>query len=198
MEKSVMNTNRMTGLTAILIILLNMAVGSGQTSRNNVIEFILSTYSARMFSDKPVTDNEIEQILKCGIKAPSARNSQPWKFTVVRDMTKVNSLFRSINDGNVVIIVSGLETEPQRMNVDFDCALATENMCIAAQGLGLGARIYTGPVRRIDAETIKILEIPDGYRVVALLRIGHLDTGADAVTSASPRKTMDELVNYTE
>ncbi|MBN1782380.1 nitroreductase family protein [bacterium] len=177
------------------IFLFFNAFLSGQTAGNKIIDFILSAYSTRTFSEKPVQDSEIEQILKCGIKAPSARNSQPWKFTVVKDTSKVQGLFRSINQGNVIIIVSGPE---EGRNIDFDCALAVENMYLAAQGMGLGARIYTGPVRRIDEEMKKTLAVPDGYRVVALLRIGNLDNRSDAISAASARKEMNEVVNYTE
>ncbi|MEJ2628970.1 MAG: nitroreductase family protein [bacterium] len=180
------------------VLLLMAAVIEGQTPGNEVINVILSSYSARAFSEEPVTDSQIEQILQCGIKAPSGRNNQPWKFTVVKDLTKVKDLFRSLNSGNVVIIISGMESEQGRMNSAFDCALATENMFIVAVSMGLGARIYTGPVRRINAEISKNLEIPDGYQVVALLRVGNLDPEVDAVSSASPRKGMEEIVNYVE
>lgn len=184
------------GVVSIVILFLIVVIVHGQTLKNKVIDLILSSYSTRTFSEKPVTDIEIEQILKCGIKAPSARNRQPWKFTVVKDIAKVKDAFRSINSGNVVILVSGLESKQEGINVDFDCALATENMYIAAQSMGLGARIYTGPVHKINTEMREILEIPEGYQVVAALRIGTLDTGVDATSSASPRKEMNELVNY--
>ena len=84
------------------------------------------------------------------------------------------------------------------MNVDFDCALATENMFIATLSLGLGARIYTGPVGRINADMRETLQVPEGYRVVSALRIGNLTDDADAVTQATSRKEMKEVVNYTE
>lgn len=183
-------------VVSIVVLFLIVVIARGEAIKNKVIDVILSSYSTRAFSEVPVTDNQIEQILKCGIKAPSAMNSQPWRFTVVKDITKVKPLFRNINSGNVVIIVSALEPSPRGINADFDCALATENMFIAAQSLGLGARIYTGPLRNIDTEMRKLLEIPVEYRVVALLRIGNLDTEVDAASSASPRKEMKEVVNY--
>ncbi len=184
------------GVVSFVVLFLIAVMLIGQTNSNNVIDLILSSYSARMFSEVPVTDNQIEQILKCGIKAPSARNRQPWKFTVVEDIAKVKDAFRSINSGNVVILISGLESTMEGIDVDFDCALATENMYIAAQSMGLGARIYTGPVRKINSEMREILEIPEGYQVVAVLRIGNLDPGVDATSSASSRKEMSEVVNY--
>ena len=182
----------------IVFLLPGSVILKAQTPDNEVIDVMLSSYSARSFSEKPVTDMQIEQILKCGIKAPSGRNKQPWKFTVIKDITKVKELFRSLNKGNVVIIISGVESEQGRMNSAFDCALATENMFIAAVSMGLGARIYTGPIRRIDEEIRENLEVTDGYEVVALLRVGNLDPEVDAVSSASPRKGMEEVVNYLE
>ena len=182
-----------TTLLLISILLISTLSIHAQTPANKTIETILAAYSTRTFTTEPVTDGEIEQILKCGIKAPSGRNNQPWKFTVVKDLSKVKDLFRSIDEGNVVIVISGAESNP---GVDFDCALATENMFIAAYSLGLGARIYTGPVHNISDEQVKLLEIPKGYKVVALLRIGKMDPKTDAVSSASPRNDMKDMVNY--
>jgi nitroreductase len=79
--------------------------------------------------------------------------------------------------------------------VDFDCALATENMFIAAQSLGLGAHIYTAPIRNINSKRQEF-EIPPDYRAIAVLRIGHIDDSVDAISSATSRKKDEEVVNY--
>jgi hypothetical protein len=42
----------------------------------------------------------------------------------------------------------------------------------------------------------QILEIPYGYRVVSVLRVGNIDKSVDAVSSASTRKKLEEVVNY--
>jgi len=183
-------------LTVLLAACFVAATAGGQTTGNPVTETILSGYSARMFASEPVSDSDIDLILRCGIKAPSARNSQSWKFTVVRDDAINGSIIRDFAPGNVLIFISGPESGQQGSFVDFDCALATENMFIAAQSLGLGARIYGGPVGQVNQERRQELEIPEGYRVVAILRIGHLEEGVDAVSSASTRKSMEEVVNY--
>ena len=184
-------------LIILIAVLLITAVSvNGQKSNNNVIALILSSYSAKVFSIKPVTDIELEQIVKCGIIAPSAKNRQPWKFTIIRDTALMQRVIPDINDGNILIIVSGLDVKQEGINVDFDCALATQNMYIAAQSLGLGARIYTGPVNNINATMKETLEIPEGYMVISVLRIGNIDRSIDAVSSASPRKQIHDIVNY--
>ena len=69
-------------------------------------------------------------------------------------------------------------------------------MSSPAQSLGLGAHIYTGPISNISESTINTLEIPKGYRIISLLRIGNTDKSVDAVSTASPRKQMDDVVVY--
>lgn len=60
---------------SIVVLFLIVCIANGEAIKNQVIDLILSSYSTRAFSEVPVTDIQIEQILKCGIKAPSARNS---------------------------------------------------------------------------------------------------------------------------
>ena len=177
-------------VAALLTITLSAA--HAQTNGNPVIDVILASYSQRAYTTQPVSDGDIDQIIKCGIKAPSARNSQRWHFTIVKDAALCKKIISNITDGNVAIVISGPETGG---NVEFDCALATENMFIAAQSLGLGARIYTGPVNNVNSTLKEALEIPQGYRAVAVLRIGTLDTTVDAVSAASNRKDAQEIVN---
>ena len=66
-------------LTLILLILLSgTAILRSQSTGNCVIDVMLSAYSPRMFTSDPVPDQHLDLILKCGIKAPSANNRQPW------------------------------------------------------------------------------------------------------------------------
>jgi nitroreductase len=188
--------NGKTTISVFLMLMLSISVSRGQNAGKSATEVILSSYSAKMFTSEPVSDQNLDLILKCGIKAPSARNNQLWKFTVVRDTAIIGRIVRNYVPGNVLIIVSGSESAQQSSSVDFDCGLATENMYVAAQSLGLGAHIYTGPVGNINSTMKQILEIPEGYRVVDVLRIGSIDRNVDAVTAASARKKMEEVVIY--
>lgn len=184
-----------TALSVLLVLFAGTSLLKGQTTGNNAIDAIMSGYSAKMFSSEPVSDKDLDFIIKCGIKAPSARNSQMWKFTVVKDNALIGEIVRNSVPGNIVIIVSGAEAQQQGINVNFDCALATENMHVAAQSLGLGAHIYTGPVGNINTKK-EAFGISEGFKAVSVLRIGHLDKSVDAVSSASTRKKIEEVVNY--
>ena len=180
-------------LLAVSLIISCTVVLRSQTTGNCVIDVIMSGYSPRMFTADPVPDQHLDLILKCGIKAPSASNRQPWKFTVVKDATLTGEAVNGILPENVLIFVS---RAGDNQRADLDCALATQSMFVAAQGLGLGARIYTGPVNNVNTNLKEKLGIPEGYQVVTILRIGHMDKSVDATSAATPRKPIEEVVNY--
>ena len=167
---------------------------NGQGPGSAVTDLLLSAYSERAYTNDPVTDGQLDIILGCGIKTPSAMNAQPWKFTVIKDENTMGQIIKDIIPGNVIIIVSGLVGRDGRTS-DFDCGLAAENMFIAAHGLGLGARIYGSPARILNANR-DLYQIPEGYNAIVALRIGNTDKTVDAVSSASPRKQPAEIVNY--
>jgi hypothetical protein len=55
---------------------------------NQTLETINSRHSIRMFSDKPVNENDIKTILQAANKAPSAHNQQSWRFIVIQGEKK--------------------------------------------------------------------------------------------------------------
>jgi nitroreductase len=189
-----MNMKAKSFILFVVLAMLSAQFTSGQTTGNATVDQIVTAWSPRNFTTVPVTDDQINLILKCGIKAPSARNLQPWHFTVVRDETMMKQIVSNIIAGNVLIVVSGVESNEGR-TPDFDCGLATENMFLGATALGLGARIYGGPAAIANGKREE-LQIPEGYKVVIILRVGNIDKDVDAVSGASARKTPEELVNY--
>ncbi len=182
----------------IALIVIALLTASGvfcQVSDNCVANAILSGYSERAYIAEPVTDQQLDIILKCGIKAPSGMNRQPWKFTVVNDEPTMKEAINNVVAGNVLIIVSGTDSPDGTPPDLFGCGLATESMFIAAHGLGLGARIYAGPIGNVNSKR-DLFQIPSGYKAVAILRIGNVDKSVDAVSAASSRKPAEEIVNY--
>ena len=186
---------------AILVVSTNChrsEIALNSTSYDSVSDLILKSYSARTFTSEPVSMEDLEVILKCGMKAPSARNLQPWKFIVVRDNSVMQQMMgNNITEGNVLITVCGPEAQANS-TVDFDCGLATENMTVAAQSLGLGARIYGGAIPNINSTMRQTLQIPDEYRAIIVLRVGHIENADDAVSVASPRNSYEEVVTFLE
>lgn len=60
--------------------------------KNKVFEAIYSRRSVRNFLDKKVPKKVVEELLKAGVMAPSAKNTQPWNFSVVTNMSVINEL----------------------------------------------------------------------------------------------------------
>jgi nitroreductase len=157
--------------------------------------FALDHYAARNFIAGALSTTELDTVLQAGIKAPSARNRQPWHFTVVRNQSLAKRIVPDVADGNVLIIVSASGDGKTNGAEILDCGLAVESMYLAAQAIGLGSRIYTGPMDAVNRGLKGDLGLPAGYSAVALVRIGKVQQ-VDAVSAASGRKAASALVTY--
>jgi nitroreductase len=49
------------------------------------MDIILSRRSIRRYTDEPVPENLVRELLAAAMSAPSAGNQQPWHFIVIRD-----------------------------------------------------------------------------------------------------------------
>lgn len=167
-----------------------------QESNNPGLKPILNHYAARSFIAGAIPRSDLDLILQAGIRAPSANNRQPWQFTVVQTQSLAKQIVSNIVDGNVLIVISASGDGKTNGGAILDCALATESIYLAAQALGYGSRIYTGPMDAINRGLKGDLGLPNGYSAVALVRVGRIQSGADAVSSASSRKDANSMVNY--
>lgn len=65
---------------------------------NDVLTAIHARYSVRKFSQKPVEERLLVQVLEAANRAPSSYNLQPWSFIIVRD-PDVRRIMREISVG---------------------------------------------------------------------------------------------------
>ncbi len=56
-----------------------------ETPEISLFEAIHTQRAIRRFTDEPVSDEAIQRILEAAVRAPSGRNTQPWRFIVIRD-----------------------------------------------------------------------------------------------------------------
>jgi nitroreductase len=115
---------------------------------------------------------------------------------VVQDVELAQKIVPQTAEGNVVIVIS-TEGNANKEITDreiIDCALATQSIYLAAQALGYGSRIYTGPIANINNNLKGELGFPAGREAVAAVWVGKVS--ADAVSAASPRKAADETVTF--
>ena len=179
-----------------VFLLFGSAFLPAQSTDNPALKPIINNFGARTYATGQLTKAELDQIVQAGVRAPSAANRQPWHFTVVQNQALAKQLVPQATDGNVIIVVSGTGDSKTNGAVILDCALAAQSMYLAAQALGLGSRIYTGPIDTINSRFKGELGLPDGHSAVAVVRIGRLPAGVDAVSSASPRNNTEQTVTY--
>ena len=58
----------------------------------DLFDFIQGRKSIRRFKQTPVPDEDIKKILDAGRRAPSANNTQPWSFLVVKNCTVLKQM----------------------------------------------------------------------------------------------------------
>lgn len=144
---------------------------------------ILERRSIRKYTDEPVSDDDLSNLLKAAMAAPSAGNQQSWEFVVIRDRDILNTAvgihpsggYKMLGHAPLAIVVCG---NPDKELYEGywvqDCAAATENILIAAQSLGLGA-VWLGVYPREDrvAKLKKLLGLPDRIIPLSIVSVGH-------------------------
>jgi nitroreductase len=142
------------------------------------LNMIFARRSIRVYTGEPVSEEDIQSLLEAGMAAPSASNQRPWHFVVVTDKETLRELARAHPFGKmmahaeVAIAVCG---DPAISDLWVqDCSAATENILVAAAGLGLGA-VWLGSHGRPEREQAirGVLGIPEHLGVLSLLSIGH-------------------------
>jgi nitroreductase len=160
------------------------------------LEAIFARRSIRKYTNEPVDEADIESLLQAAMAAPSASNQKPWHFVVITDRAKLKALAAAHPYGKmlaraaVAVAVCG---DPRISNWWVqDCAAATENILIAAAGLGLGA-VWLGCHGRPEREEAvrRILGIPREVGVLSLLSVGHPGEEKEARTQYDPARVHD-------
>jgi nitroreductase len=64
----------------------------------DLFEAIQGRKSIRRFKQTPVPDEDIQKILDAGRLAPSASNTQPWMFMVIKDRGKLKQMATAVRD----------------------------------------------------------------------------------------------------
>ena len=149
-----------------------------------VIETIMTRTSVRAFTDRPIEDEKVEQILRAGMAAPTAVNKQPWAFVVVKSREQLDRLrdtnpnARMLASAQLAVVVCGDMTKaiegPMQSFWIQDASAATENILLAAHALGLGA-VWTGvyPHPERAAAVSEVLGLPEYAVPLCVIPMGY-------------------------
>nr|WP_314668058.1 nitroreductase family protein [uncultured Porphyromonas sp.] len=176
---------------ALVFLCYKLAVTEGKRAQKQetsevVLNNILKRTSVRSYLDKSIEDDKIEKLLRAGMAAPTAVNKQPWHFVVVTDksllqkLAKANPYAEMVARAPLAIVVCGDMTKALDGNArEFwvqDCSAASENILLAATGLGLGS-VWTGtyPSEERCAAVSEVLGLPETLIPLNTIVIGYPD-----------------------
>ncbi|MBP9478405.1 MAG: nitroreductase family protein [Sebaldella sp.] len=137
--------------------------------------------SIREFVEKPVEKDKIENILKAGMQAPSAKNQQAWEFIVVtskelKNKVSMMSPFSKLASKAAVLII--LLGNKDKMIVSDkwqqDLGACTQNMLlqIVKEGLG-GVWLGVYPTEERVSYLRDIFKIPDNVEPFGIVSFGY-------------------------
>ncbi len=144
-------------------------------------ELIYKRRSARSFTDRKLTREEIDKLLHAATRAPSACNMQSWHFYAVTDPA-VRGKFTEFSapwvaTAPVIFVVCTDEAqivgkfgERAKIFPIQDTALAIENLLLAAADMGLNG-CFIGAFH--PKKCREVLAIPEKYGIVALVPVGE-------------------------
>lgn len=172
-------------------------------------EAIVGRRSTRKFSEYIVSDAEIMSLIEAARWAQSWANTQVWEFIVVRDRGLIEQVVGTYAEKNpatkgslgasALIVacaktgVSGCYDGKDVTKLSnwylFDLGIAVQNLSLKAHAMGLGTVV----VGLMDHDACKkVLGVPDGYEVVAVLPIGR---PAAPPRSGPPRKEISGFLH---
>ncbi len=170
----------------------------------DIIEIIKTRRSIRNYKEDPVPDEEIKFLIDCARYAPSGMNMQPWSFLVIKNKEVIQKLSENGKKAMIPLaeqmvddprkapgFISFLKTKgtslfynapllviilgnKKSLTADWDCAMAAQNMMLAAHSIGIGSCwIGFAMPALMDEKILKELGAPSGYKAVAPLIFGY-------------------------
>ena len=107
---------------------------------NETIRTMLARRSVRGYEPTPLTNEEVETLLECGNWAPSAMNHQTTTMVATQDAALIEAIAADFG-GNfhykAPCLIFLFSKDDGSRWTDFNAALVAENICLAAQSLGL-------------------------------------------------------------
>ncbi|MCL2371861.1 MAG: nitroreductase family protein [Defluviitaleaceae bacterium] len=168
---------------------------------NETLKAIMERYSCRDFCGDRLADEQVQAIVEAALAAPSAMNKMPWHIVAVTNKGLIDEmdaaaieaigqwedkgLYNRITERggkifyNAPCMVFILSDDSNFAAVD--CGIATQNVALAAHGLGLGSVICAMAKIPLDgprgSEFKKLLKFPEGYNFGMAVCIGRVNSG---------------------
>lgn len=153
---------------------------------NSFSELITQRRSIRKFTSAPLKAEEVELILKAGLKSPTSKNGKPWHFIAIEDKELLTQLSlckkitsKPIADCSLAIVVA---VDPLTSSVWIeDGSIASIIMQLQAEDLGLGScwiqirERYTASDTSSEEYVKDLLDIPMQLQILSIIVFGYKD-----------------------
>jgi nitroreductase len=146
-----------------------------------VMDLIFSRRSIRQYTEQEVSKETVTLLLQAAMAAPSAANGRPWEFVAVTDKAVLAELRAALpghyNGQAAIAVCANLALAGSTASERFwqqDLSAATENILLAATGLGLGS-VWTGSYPGQERMVIlrRVLGIPESVIPMCLVWLGY-------------------------
>jgi len=159
---------------------------------------ILARRSVRRYTSQPVSEEEIATLLEAAMAAPSASNRQPWHFIVISRRETLDALAerhpyaKMLRQAPLAIVVCGDRTLSENFWVQ-DTSAATENLLLAAAGMGLGA-VWLGVYPNAERVAVvrDLLGLPAHISPLCIVAVGRPAEHPPARTQYQPARVHRE------
>ncbi len=176
-----------------------------------LLDLIKRRKSVRNFLDRPVEREKIMMCLEAARLAPSASNSQPWRFIVMDDRQLKDRLCEAIFSGIyfinafckmapvIVVVISEKSRFLARIGEMFrgtkyyliDIGIASEHFVLQAEELGLG----TCWIGWFNERAVKsVLNIPQQKKIDILIAVGYYNR--EKLGMEHGREPMDKIASF--
>ena len=164
------------------------------------LDLLMTRRSIRSYTDRDVSEEDVETLLRAAMAAPSAGNGQPWHFVVIRQRATMEKIMKAHPYSKMlaqapvcIAVLADVTLERHPGYWVQDCSAATMNVLLAAHALGLGAvwlGMHPQPEREKAIKTI--LTLPDKVRCLSLVAIGHPAASPGAANRFDPARIHTE------
>ncbi|MDR2626518.1 MAG: nitroreductase [Dysgonamonadaceae bacterium] len=152
-----------------------------KTTKDIVIETIMSRRSIRSYLPEQIKDEELNQIIRCAINAPSARNSQSWEVRVVQKPEILQAVSDKLYGAPTVIVVASDKSNPYSA---VDCGLFAQNALLAAEALNIGTCVIANVIPFFSSpegkDALAQLNLPEGYAPLFTIAVGYKNEQPEA------------------
>jgi len=167
-----------------------------KNKRCNNMNIILERKSIRKYKNMSISQEQLELLLRAGMAAPSAMNSQNWEFIIIQDrehlitLSKLNQYHEMLAHAALAIVVCGdLNKTLGRQYWIQNCSAAMQNILLQAQQINLGG-VWLGvcPFEDKMQKISENLSLPDHIKPLGIISLGVPDEFRPPNDNFDPKK----------